>query len=265
LTIHRPADSLRDLVQALVTKKHITAEDVAKIGHAFQNADHQTSEDEVFLLFDIDELIKDKDPSWHSLFTNSVTDFVLFIDKTPARTPPTQTAISILERRQQGGCDTELRLLVTLLSRLQTVSLDFKHHLLYLLKKNLLEGERNIYGTADREGKGRLQEEDVALLDFIMYGTNTGAPVRITRHEATFLFELDRLTEGREHCASWAPFFQKAVTNYLLQGNYDQSVLSETEKSWLAMQLKAQPALTPAQETLAAHLETLQGGEAHPE
>jgi hypothetical protein len=205
-----------DIVADVRASKRITAEHVQALRRSLYN-DGVAESGEVEALFTLDEAATDHDPSWCTLFTEAVTDW-LVEQQQPEGYINEANADWLMARIAHDGSvktATELELLVKVLEKAKSSPDRLAAFALHQVKKAVVDGEGPLAGGGALE-QGRVGRAEAELVRRILYAFGGDGNVAVTRAEAEILFDINDATGDAENDPAWSDLFVKAIANFMM-------------------------------------------------
>ncbi len=206
----------RDVLLRMEASKRITAADVQAL-RAVLYRDGTIDGTEVEQLFRWNEIAAAQDPSWHALFIEALSEYL--VDRTQPRgyIDPAKADWLIARISVDGvvNSTTELELLVRVLEKATASPERLCAFALEQVKRAVVEGQGPLAGGGRLE-PGRVGPDEVELLRRILYAFGGEGNVAITRAEAEILFDINDATAHADNDPAWAELFVRAIASFTL-------------------------------------------------
>jgi hypothetical protein len=148
---------------------------------------------------------------------------------------------------------TELKLLLNLMRRAAGSTAEFKRFVRQAALDSILTGSVPLYGMGERR-PGAIDEADVEIVRWLVYGQAGEAGLAIGREEAEFLFDLNDRTAGQANALAWTGLFVKAIAMHVLFAGDSPDRVDEAEAAWLIARIERDGQLDENERALLAYL-----------
>src|SRR5690606_11741104 len=195
---------MAELFKQIARRGQIADDDVTALRRAIYGAPALTRE-VVDGLFDLDQVAGDKAPSWHALYVEAITDFVVGQDEPAGYVSDANADWLIARITRDGHVDTanELDLLVNVLDKARLSPQRLVRFALDAVRQTVISGRGPARVGGDHE-PGVVTAADVALLRRILYAFGGDGHVGITRAEAEVPFDINDATSHASNDPQWA-------------------------------------------------------------
>ena len=142
----------------------------------------------------------------------------------------------LIQRLGDGGlsCRAEYQILETVISHALSLPAALTEFAVREVEKAILTGRRDAIGGVDHE-PGIVTDADVAALRALVFAPTQGSSLHVSRGVAEALFDIAHATATSRNSEEFAPFFARAVGNYLMGvaflGTPDREEALEVEKA----------------------------------
>jgi hypothetical protein len=221
------------LVAEILANGEIGAEDVLKLRRELYK-DGVLEEPEAELIFQLHRRAAARHPEWDVFYVEALSDH-FFWRKRGDRTLTEEDCRVLTDRIAADGKvedATELKLLLNLLRRSSGSTAEFKAFVQQAALDSIMTSSEPLYGLGERRA-GVIDEADVEIIRWLVYGQASEDGMAISRQEADFLFDLNDRTAGRPNAPAWTGTFAKAVTMYVLYRGDSPDRVDEAEADWL--------------------------------
>ena len=211
----------------------IGADDVLRLRRALYK-DGVLEADEAALIIDLHRRAQVRHPEWDQFYVEALSDH-FFWRKRGDRVLTDDDCRWLIERIAADGKvedTTELKLLLNLLRRSSGSTPAFRAFVQKAALDSVLTSTTPLYGLGDRQA-GVIDEADVEIVRWLVYGQASEDGLAISRQEADVLFDLNDRTSGRPNAPAWTATFVKAVSMYLLHQGDSPDRVDEPEAAWL--------------------------------
>lgn len=168
------------------------------------------------LIYRLEAECIEKEPAWNEAYVDWLTGFYIWeaepsgsVDNVQAR-----HLVSNLLRDGRIAGETELELLLNIVTWAHSCSTDVGHLLMKVVWDSVTGAENAIYGNG--RAKGRIDAVDVEILRKGLYAPAAAGGIMVSRTEAEMLFALNNATVDANNHPSWQDFFVGAVANHLM-------------------------------------------------
>ncbi len=220
-------DSLQAMAANIVEDGKVDAREAAMLRETIY-ADGVIDKDEATVLFQINDAVSgnDNDPAWGKLFVKAITDYVLADDTSPGVVDEDEAAF-LIERIQGDGKvdDIELQLLVNITAKATSCTDTFNAFVLDSVKAAVLDD-------------GIVDDDEVAMIRTVIYGTGGGGGEGVDRAEADMLFAINDAVTGKENTSGWQDLFVEALTAHVLEDDESPGAVDADEASYLIDQIQ---------------------------
>ena len=235
--MNAPSQTLSELEKGITAKAKITADDVLSLRRAvYQDGDIKRAEADV--IFRLNRACPEADGAWDTFYIEALSDF-FYWQRGPQSTLNDEDAqVLITWINEDGKIEdrNELKLLVNIMSRAQGSPESLKLFVLNAIKESVLIGDEAIYGSGTRL-PGAIDQDDVLIIQKVIYGLASEGGIGISREEAELLFELNNATKPELNVADWRTLFVKALSMHLLYRGNSPEMIDESEAAWLSGQI----------------------------
>jgi len=213
---------LNQLFTDIVADGVIDSDEVTQIESVIY-ADGQIDAEEADFMFRLNDAVtgKDNDDGWQALFVRSLTDYVLADETSPGEVDADEANYLIEKIGNDGQVDeAELALLVNITAQATACTDEFNAYVLEALYQAVI---------AD----GVIDDDEVAMIKTVIYGSGGGGGEAVDRDEAEFLFKLNDACSGQDNCAGWSALFVEAISSHVLEDDESPNEIDADEAEFL--------------------------------
>jgi hypothetical protein len=211
-------------------------------------ADRRLSRAEMETVCQINDVLLHKSPEWEQFFINAL--FLYFAGASKVLTEAEERQLlEWVDNDHRIDDRTELHLMIHIVRRFDRVSDAFNHHMLDLVRKNILTSTVPLFTHTPRV-PGVIDADDVIALRRIILGVGSDGGTGVSQAEAAFLVMLDTETKDTPHGTDWQVFYAQSLLMFL-----EAAPDTETAATWLATQLNTPFLLTQNQRHFLRELE----------
>ena len=240
---HHLTAPLAELKTELLADGIIDADEVALLRERLYD-DGIIDREEADFLFEINDAVtgKPNDAGWAALFVEALTDHVLADEVSPGVLDADEAGWLLAKIEGDGQVDdAELALLINITAKASDCDAGFNAFVLAALKAKVLED-------------GVVDDEEVEMIEAVIYGTGGGAGAGVDRAEADFLLELNDAVSGEANCAGRQALFVEAIAAHVLEDDVSPGVIDDDEAEYLHGQLYADGQIDAVEQALIKHL-----------
>jgi hypothetical protein len=211
----------------------ISAHDVLRLRRAFYK-DGVLEAPEAELMFNLHRQAKTRHPEWDTFYVEGLSDH-FFWRKRGDRVLSEEECRQLIDRiadddRVEDA--TELKLLLNLLRRSSGSTPEFKGFVQRAALESIMTSATPLFGMGERS-PGVIDDADVEIVRWLVYGQASENGLAISRQEADFLFDLNDRTSGQPNAPAWTGVFAKAIAMHVLYRGDSPDRVDEPEAAWL--------------------------------
>lgn len=237
--------SLEEFAREVLEDGIIDADEIAKIRERIYD-DGIIDREEADFLFRLNDGVsgKDNDPGWTDLLVEAISDHVLKDDESPGVIDEDEATYLIDKIKGDGQVDmTELSLLVNILANATGEC-----------PKNLIDFVFDSVKAAVI-ADGIVDDDEVNMLNKVVYGEGGAGGSDVDRTEADMLFDInDATSENEGHAESWQSFFVEAIAKHVLEDESSPNEIDEEEGDWLIARIEGDGTYDANETALLKHI-----------
>ncbi|MEM9999965.1 MAG: hypothetical protein AAF940_03695 [Pseudomonadota bacterium] len=207
---------LPEMVNALVTRNRVTAEDVLVLRRdVYRDGVSERAEAEA--LFAIDRACRDRCPEWDVFMVEAVTDYLVETEAPHGYISNDNAQWLIRAISTDGIVDTrtEIELLIKVLERAKHSPAVLSAFALQQVAEVVVNGEGALAKGRQAQA-GVVTAVDVEMMRRVLYAFGGDQQAMVTREEAEVLFDINDATADADNDPAWADLFTKAIGFSLL-------------------------------------------------
>ena len=236
--------NLDELAADILEDNIIDADEVDQLRDVIYD-DDVVDREEANLLFQLNDEtdVEDNDDTWGEFFVEALASHVLEDEESPGVIDEEEASWLIDRIEGDGQVDAnEFALLLHIADNAEGAVDSLTDFTLESAKAAFL---------AD----GIIDEEEVAQIKTIIYGSGGSSGQFVDRSEANFLFDLNDAVTGKDNADGWSELFVEAIGNHLMEDEESPGVVDGDEAEWLIERIEGDDEYDATEKALLGHLQ----------